>query len=544
MPLVKRVLSIRIAGKERKQKVRKLLLDLAHFRNLLILLIRRYKELYGYYPLNTSLLYGLLAKEYKGKYQTEFNELLQNIKTDEKLTEFLNNLKAQKEKIENPHLVQGVIRNVVKNFSNYFKALEKYRKNPKNFKVKPKPPKPKNLSYLMEFSVEGNRNIFEITEDNRFLFKLRNGRWLKVKLPIDFDYEITSFRLKLLADDLYVDVVYKYPLEIKEPKGSFRAGIDIGLDELLAIVSDNPDLKSFIVSGRELKAFNQWFNKEKAKLQSEIANLKNGLKKKGEDLSEEQIKAIQKQIRELELRLKILSAHRRRKLNNDLHKIARKVVDLLYETGHKAIYIGKNALESKNGINLGKKLNQEFVSIPFRKLIELIKYKAQELGMEAKEIDETYTSKTSPFADVLKNQKFGKRLKKEIEKLWKLKRQEGADEHKITEVKQRIKKLSKEIKGNLFGKREGNIFRDFIAGKIFHSDLVGALNILRVGAKLLRLGFYENLKVLFVKLCNPRRFKLMEFFYKVSPKSLKGIGSSRQGLDPAGVDGERVFAIN
>ena len=72
MSLVKRVLSIRIAGKERKQKVRKLLLDLAHFRNLLILLICRYKEVYGYYPLNTSLLYGLLAKEYRGKYQTEF----------------------------------------------------------------------------------------------------------------------------------------------------------------------------------------------------------------------------------------------------------------------------------------------------------------------------------------------------------------------------------------------------------------------------------------------------------------------------------------
>ena len=59
---------------------------------------------------------------------------------------------------------------------------------------------------------------------------------------------------------------------------------------------------------------------------------------------------------------------------------------MLYETGHKAVYIGKNVLESKNGINLGKKLNQEFVSIPFRKLIELIKYKAQELGMEVKEV--------------------------------------------------------------------------------------------------------------------------------------------------------------
>jgi len=368
MPLVKRVLSIRIAGKERKQKVRKLLFDLAHFKNLLILFIRRYRELYGYYPLNPSLLYGLLAKEYKGKYQTEFNKLLQNIKNDKKLTEFLENLKAQKEKVENPHLVQSVIRNVVRDFNNYFKSLDKYREKPKKFKTKPKPPKPKKLRYLMDFSVEGNANIFKV-ENDKFLCKLRNGRWLKVKLPKNFGYKITSFRLKLLADDLYVDVVYAYPLEVKEPRGNFKAGIDLGLDELLAVVSDNPNLKSFIVSGKELKAFNQWFNKEKAKLQREIDKLKNELQKNGENLSKEQIKAIRKQIRELEIRLKVLSAHRRRRLNNDLHKIARKVVDLLYETGHKTIYIGINALESKNGINLGKKLNQEFVSIPFRKLI-------------------------------------------------------------------------------------------------------------------------------------------------------------------------------
>ena len=260
MPLVKRVLSIRIAGKERKQKVRKLLLDVAHFRNLLVLLIRRYKELYGKYPLNISILNGLVAKEYKGKYQKEFNELLQNIKADKKLAEFLENLKVQKEKIGNASLVQSVIRNVVKDFNNYFKALEKYKKNPEKFRAKPNPPKPKKLRYLMDFSVEGNRNIFKFVENNRLLVKLRNGRWLKVKLPKDFGYEITSFRLKLLADDLYVDVVYKYPLKVKEPKENFKAGIDIGLDELLAIVSDNPNPKSFIVSGKELKAFNQWFN--------------------------------------------------------------------------------------------------------------------------------------------------------------------------------------------------------------------------------------------------------------------------------------------
>ncbi len=59
-------------------------------------------------------------------------------------------------------------------------------------------------------------------------------------------------------------------------------------------------------------------------------------------------------------------------------------------------------MESKNGIDLGRKTNQEFVSIPFRRLVELIKYKAQQYGMEVVEVDESYTSKTSPFADIFK----------------------------------------------------------------------------------------------------------------------------------------------
>jgi IS605 OrfB family transposase len=482
MKLVSRSLSIRVAGKERKQKVRKLLLDLAHFRNLLVLLIRKYKEVYGEYPLNVSVLYGLLAKEYKGKYQEEFNELLSNVKANKELLKLLKSLREQKEQIGNANLIQPLLRRVVKDFNNYFKAFKSYKKNPEKFKVKPRPPKPKKLRYLMDLSVEGNRNIFKVQE-NSLLVKLRNGKWLKVKLPKDFNYEITSFRLKLLANDLYVDVVYKYPLEAKEPKGEFKAGIDIGLNELLAVVSDNPNLKSFIVSGKELKAFNQWFNKEKAKLQSQIDNLKNELKKRGEEFSQEQKKTIQKEIRELEIRLKVLSAHRKRKLDNDLHKIARKLVNLLYETGHKTIYIGKNALESKKGINLGKKTNQEFVYLPFRKLINLIKYKAQELGMKVEEKDEAYTSKTSPFADIFKVRK------------------------------------TKNAKLCL-GERKGNLFRDFISGKLFHADLVGALNILRVGAKLLKLGFYECLKVLFAKLANPRRFKLTEFFYEAQRAEL------------------------
>ncbi len=472
-----RVLSIRVSGKERKKKVRNLLLDLAHFRNMLIILITKYKELYGMYPLNQSILYGLVARNYTGKYRQEFEETLRNIHKQEKLKALLEKLKAQKEKVDNAPLVQYVIRQVIKDFTSFFKSFQSYKENPDKFRGEPRPPKPKKLRYLMNFSVEGNANTFR-QERDKLIIKLRNGKYLKVKLPKDFPYRVSSIRLKLFGDDLYVELVYEIELAEKEAKGNYRVGIDIGLNELLSVMSENPEIKSFIVSGKEIKAFNQWFNKERAKLRSQVYCLKNEIKK-GDYKDTEKL---ERKLRELEIKEKVLSAHRKRWLDNNLHKV---------------IYIGKNAMESKNGIDLGRKTNQEFVSIPFRRLVELIKYKAQELGMEVVEVDESYTSKTSPFADIFK----------------------------VRDT--RDKTLCQ-------GERKGNTFKDNVLNKVFHADLLGALNIIRVGAKLLRLKFYENLKVFFVKLCNPVKLKLIDFLYKVSSESLR-IGGSRQGISvPAG----------
>jgi len=492
MQLVNRVLSIRISGKERKQKVRKLLYDLAHFRNMLVILIRQYNQLYGTYPLDISLLYGLLAKEYKGRKQREFKEFLEKITSNKDLSLLIEQMREQKEKIRNTPLIQSVIRQVVKDFKNYLKALKKFRENSLRFRNKPQPPKPKKLKFLMNLTAEMNANAIKIySEKNKLAVRLEGSRYIAVKLPKGFNKRVSSVRLKFFGDDLYVDVVYKEEVKETQLKGDFRAGIDVGLDELLSVVSENPQLKSFIVSGREIKAFNQWFNKERAKLRSQMDYLKNEIREGAYE--EEDLKRLERKLKELEIKEKVLSAHRKRWIETQLHRIARKVVDLLYETGHKTIYVGKNALESKNGINLGRKTNQSFVSIPFRKLINLIKYKAQELGMEVIEVDESYTSKTSPFVNVLEIQR------------------------------KNDKELCK-------GERKGNVFKDKVVNKIFHADLVGALNILRVGAKLPELGFYRNLKVLFIKLCNPVRLKLMDLFFKVTPESLMGIGGSSEGL--------------
>ncbi len=514
--LSNRVLSIRVSGKERKEKIRKLLFDLAHTKNLLIILIRKYKDLYGHYPSDQSILYGLIAeREYFSKKEErlkKFQEVKNNILKNGKLTELLKTLKEQKKRTDNNYLFQQVIRGIVKSFSDYRKAYREYQKNSEKFKGIPSPPKPKKLKFLMNFSVELNVNTFKQLDDSiQIKLRIHNKEFLKVKLPRGFNHPVKSIRLKIFGTDIFIDTVYK--IEIPEgATGKYKAGIDLGLNNLIALISTNPELKSFIVSGKEIKAFNQWFNKKKAKLQSEIDTLKGKL---SQVKDKEEAHSLKQLITKRIVKLKELSAYRKRKLNNDFHKISRKLIDLLVATEHKKLYIGKGATESKDEINIGKKNNQHFVSVPFRRLIELIKYKAEEAGIEVKEIDEAFTSKTSPLADILEVRKVGQKYLE-------------AKSKEDSSLLKKLKELRKAVR------RSQGLLKCKVLNRIFNADLVGAYNIARVGEN--SPGLIKNLKLLFIKLCNPVKMKLIEFLYKVSPESFKrrigSSGSLSAGLSP------------
>jgi transposase len=116
----------------------------------------------------------------------------------------------------------------------------------------------------------------------------------------------------------------------------------------------------------------------------------------------------------------------------------------------------------------------------------MLKYKCQELGIEVIEVDERYTSKASPVSD------------------------------DVVEIQ------GKKINGEevqFSGKRVNRgLYKDLVVNKIFNADLVGAMNIMKIGAKLRRLLF--DLKTLFIKLCNPVKFKLWDLIYGGNPESL------------------------
>ena len=62
------------------------------------------------------------------------------------------------------------------------------------------------------------------------------------------------------------------------------------------------------------------------------------------------------------------------------------------------LVIGKNKVW-KQEANLGRKLNQSFVQLPFARFILMLQYKAEAIGMKVVLTEESYTSGTSFMDD-------------------------------------------------------------------------------------------------------------------------------------------------
>lgn len=159
-----------------------------------------------------------------------------------------------------------------------------------------------------------------------------------------------------------IEVVYTVDEPVKST-GKYSAGIDLGLNNLMAITSNHSGIKPLLINGRPLKSINQFFNKRVAKAQSVEA---------------------WRQVKEL-------NSKRDRRVDNYLHTVSRRVIDWCQLNDISQLIIGNN-LGWKQDVNIGKKNNQQFTKIPHAKLISLLSYKAKLAGIEVVITEESYTS--------------------------------------------------------------------------------------------------------------------------------------------------------
>lgn len=275
---------------------------------------------------------------------------------------------------------QQVLRCLDRNWQAWKKASKAYKKDPSKFLGRPKLPKYKDKNkgrYLLVYTIQA----ISIKE-------LKKG-WIKpsgTSLMIScHKTDINEVRIVPRLNYYIVEVIYEQPVQ-QLVDGDGIASVDIGLNNLAAVTSNQKGFKPFLVNGRPVKAINNYYNKHKAKLQSLLkGNQKTTLLSCGG-----------KPVRSTgsSKRIQRLATKRNFKIDDYLHKASRFIINQLVENNISTLVIGKND-NWKQEINIGKANNQQFTSVPHARFIEMLTYKAKLVGIKVIITEESYTSVAS-----------------------------------------------------------------------------------------------------------------------------------------------------
>lgn len=268
---------------------------------------------------------------------------------------------------------QLVLKQVADAWESYFKAMKAYALDPSAFLGKPRIPgyKAKNGRNIVTYNCQA------VHAQTSLLKGLVHPSGLTpITQTRQSPDRVASIRIVPRFSRYVVEVVYEVDeQEQAELDRDVYAGVDIGVGNLATVTFNRPGMKPFAVSGRELKAINQRYNQRKARLQSLLPK----------DQSDS------KQLRQME-------SKRYWRIQDIFHKASRFIVDQLVRNKVGTLVIGKNN-GWKQEMRMGKRNNQHFAYIPHARFVEMLTYKAEQVGITVVCQEEAHTSKCS-FLDL------------------------------------------------------------------------------------------------------------------------------------------------
>ena len=262
-------------------------------------------------------------------------------------------------------VAQWVLRQVALAWKSYFAACAAWEANPSRFLGHPKLPK---------YQPKQGRNLLTYTE--QAISRSPKNRGYVVPSGLDIRVEtrqtaIDQVRIVPHASHYTIEVIYERPVTPADLDATRIAAIDFGLYNLAAVTANQTGIMPLLVNGRPVKAINQWYNKRRAQLQAKLPE--------GVFVSRQ---------------LDTLADKRARQITAYLHVASRRLVDWLIAQRIGAMVIGKND-GWKQAIGLGKRTNQNFVFVPHARFIEMLRYKAELVGIKVQITEESYTSQAS-----------------------------------------------------------------------------------------------------------------------------------------------------
>ena len=266
---------------------------------------------------------------------------------------------------------QQVLRALDSNWCSFFVSIKDYSKNKQKYLGKPKPPKylKKDGSYELVLT---NQNC-KIKEDKIQFPKVFEGFFITPRCIRREDFlSLQQVRIVPKGQYLVVEVIYQIALPEKKKDNGRYIGIDIGVSNL-ATIGNTIGKPAIILNGRPLKSMNQYYNKK-------ISYYRGIAKRMNRN--------------EYSKRMAQLTKKRMAKIEDYLHKASRYLIEYCKKEDISKIVIGQNK-EWKQESPLGRVVNQSFVQIPFARFLQMIQYKAEEVGITIILTEERYTSGTS-----------------------------------------------------------------------------------------------------------------------------------------------------
>ena len=289
------------------------------------------------------------------------------------------------------HNYQQCLKVLEQNWKSYFAARDEHKKHPEKFTGKPEQPgfkhteKNKNEVIFTKCVIQGAQ-YSKVLKDgnlrlslskkmqNKYGIKSLNFNMMNVKIPseIGLKFNLSNIQQIRFTFDKKLKIwyfIFIYEVEEKIPFPYLNTmAIDLGLNNLATIVF-NRSKETYIIDGKVLKCKQSYYNKKISIMTSkEMKRLKNSKYFK----DTKRIKRIRKKFNNF--------------CNNYIHVTSKMIVNLALKNNCSKIVIGNfKGIKNENKAKL-------FVKIPHAKLIELIKYKAKQAGVEVIMVNESYTS--------------------------------------------------------------------------------------------------------------------------------------------------------
>ena len=278
----------------------------------------------------------------------------------------------------NSQVNQNAIKKTVKSWKSYFQLRKDYAIHPEKYKARPRIP-----GYIKQSAMTAaytNQTAKFIHKNGRVYLRFVNHKQPvqigKESLYADMTYVKTEVKpqyggysiLLTFKEDIILPEVPKFPKRI--------LGIDVGVDNFCAVANNFGDTP-FLIKGGAIKSMNQNFNKERARLLSEVT--------KGSDSTHSKKET---------KRLHTLSRKRETRLRDFFYKTAWYLVRYAKRQQAEVIVAGHNE-DQKQNICIGRQNNQNFVSIPFCRFLDILLYTAAKAGIPVVTREESYTSRAS-----------------------------------------------------------------------------------------------------------------------------------------------------